>query len=138
MVSGESYLNLPNVVRAEEMRKRQSDFIACFGYYHIPDLIDIVPSPGSSYIKSASEVNKEEDVFDVVRLQAWLDHFHMRKENYHASGHAPQPDLAHVMNESCSKAIIPIHTELPDLFKTIVTSIPVTPVEVSACEPFVQ
>lgn len=132
------YLGLPNVIRATEVRKHQNELIACLGYYDIPDLIDIMPLPGSAYIKSASEVNNEEDVFDVKRLQAWLDHFHMRKENYHASGHAPQPDLAHVMNESNSKAIVPIHTERPDLFNTLVESIPITPATLSSCQPFVH
>lgn len=113
------FLGLPNTVQADYVSKHQGEIIAALGYYDVTELIDLTPQPGSLYIKSASEVINEEQEFDMKRLMAWLDHFKMRYAHYHASGHAPQPDLAKVMRGSNAKKIFPIHTEHADMYGSI-------------------
>ncbi|MBI4173341.1 MAG: MBL fold metallo-hydrolase [Candidatus Aenigmarchaeota archaeon] len=111
------FLDKGNTATAEAVGRMQEQAIAALGYFDVPELIDIKPQPGSVYIKSASEAFNEEQQFDLERLKRWLAHFGIRYENYHASGHAPGPDLAQVMNNSNAKVIMPIHTEKPELFQ---------------------
>jgi ribonuclease J len=114
------FLNRQNTVRPDYASAHQNEIIAAMGYYDITELIDLKPTEGSIYIKSASEVINEEQEFDMKRLMAWLDHFGMRYHHFHASGHAPQADLARIMRESNSGKIIPIHTEHADMFSSLV------------------
>jgi ribonuclease J len=114
------FLDRQNTVRPDYVSAHQNEIIAAMGYYDITELIDLKPTEGSIYIKSASEVINEEQVFDMKRLMAWLDHFGMGYHHFHASGHAPQADLARIMRESNARKIIPIHTEHADMFSSLV------------------
>ncbi|HZW57184.1 MAG TPA: MBL fold metallo-hydrolase [Nitrososphaerales archaeon] len=113
------FLHQPNTVRADHIAKYQDEVMVAIGYYDIVELIDMMPRPGSAYIKSASEVINEEQEFDLDRLKAWLDHFGMRYHHFHASGHAPRDDLALVMNDSNARKLVPIHTEHPEMYEMI-------------------
>ncbi|MBI3860248.1 MAG: MBL fold metallo-hydrolase [Thaumarchaeota archaeon] len=114
------FLNRQNTVRPDYVSAHQNEIIAAMGYYDVTELIDLKPTEGSIYIKSASEVINEEQEFDMKRLKAWLDHFRMGYHHFHASGHAPQADLARIMGESNSGKIIPIHTQHADMFSSLV------------------
>jgi ribonuclease J len=114
------FLNRPNTVQAEYVSKHQDEIIAALGYYDVTELVDLKPRVGSLYIKSASEVINEEQEFDMQRLMAWLDHFGMRYTHFHASGHAPQADLAKIMQGSNAGKIMPIHTEHPEMYGPLV------------------
>jgi ribonuclease J len=114
------FLNMENTVDADYINKNQDDVIMELGYFSVPEFIDIKPKPGSLYIKSASEAFNEEQKFDLERLKRWLDHFKMRYENFHASGHAPAEDLKKVMEGSSAKVIMPIHTQHPEMFSLLI------------------
>ena len=114
------FLNFENTVDASYVHKNQDEVIMELAYWHIPELIDLKPSAGSLYIKSASEAFTEEQIFDMKRLRRWLDFFHLNYVNFHASGHAPAQDLKKVMEGSEAKIIIPIHTEHQELFGPLI------------------
>jgi len=114
------FLDKENTVTSEYVQKNQDEVIIELGYFNLPELIDIKPKTDSLYIKSASEAFNEEQQFDMDRLMRWLDHFHMKYENFHASGHAPAEDLKKVMIESNAKSITPIHTEHPEMYSTLI------------------
>lgn len=114
------FLNRENTVTAEYVNMNQDEIIIELTYFGMPELIDIKPKPGSLYIKSASETINEEQEFDMARLKRWLDHFSMKYQNFHASGHAPAEDLKKVMEGSDAKVIIPIHTEHPEMFGPLI------------------
>jgi ribonuclease J len=114
------FLDRENTVNADYVNKNQNEIIIELSYFGVPELIDIKPNPGSLYIKSASEAFNEEQVFDLGRLKRWLDHFKMRYENFHASGHAPADDLKKVMESSDAKVIVPIHTQHPEMFSPLI------------------
>lgn len=113
-------LNMKNTVRADYVNKHQNEIIMELGYFNLPEFIDIKPNAGSLYIKSASEAFNEEQEFDMERLKRWLDHFKMKYENFHASGHAPAEDLKKVMENSDAKTIMPIHTQHPEMYSTLI------------------
>ncbi len=119
------FLNQENTVRSEYVNAHQNEIIIALGYYDLPKLIDIMPQPGSIYLKSASEAINEEQEFDLGRLKAWLNHFGIAYHHFHASGHAPQSDLALIMRESKAKKIVPIHTEHPEMYTQVVKDKPV-------------
>jgi ribonuclease J len=114
------FLDRENTVRPDYVSAHQNEVIAAMGYYDVTELIDLKPKEGSIYIKSASEVINEEQEFDMKRLKTWLDHFGMEYHHFHASGHAPQDDLVRIMGESNARKIIPIHTEHPGMFGSLV------------------
>lgn len=114
------FLTYENTVDANYVNKNQDQIIMELAYWHIQELVDVKPSSGSLYIKSASEAFTEEQIFDMKRLNRWLDFFHLRYENYHASGHAPAQDLKKVMEGSGAKVIVPIHTEHQDQFGPLI------------------
>lgn len=114
------FLDRENTVTADYVNKNQDEIIIELGYFGLPELIDIKPKVGSLYIKSASEAFNEEQEFDLERLKRWLNHFGLRYENFHASGHAPADDLKKVMEGSGAKVIMPIHTQRPDMFSPLI------------------
>jgi ribonuclease J len=95
-------------VTPAEVRRAPGDFILCFSFWDIKNLIDIRPS-GGRYIYSSSEAFGEEQLIDVERLGNWLKHFKMEgvglprrdlegkprpeEAGLHASGHAGPEDL---------------------------------------------
>jgi ribonuclease J len=114
------FLNSENTVDADYVHSNENEIIMELAYWHIQELIDVKPLPGSLYIKSASEAFTEEQLFDMERLRKWLEFFHLKYENFHASGHAPAQDLKRVMEGSAAKMIMPIHTEHPEMFGPLI------------------
>ena len=107
------------------------DFILCFSFWDINDLIDIAPR-GGTYIYSSSEAFDEEQRMDMRRLNNWIKHFDIigvglpREElnwkipeserGLHASGHASGPDLLEIIRKIEPKIFIPVHTTNPEYF----------------------
>lgn len=107
------------------------EFILCFSFWDINDLIDIAPR-GGTYIYSSSEAYDEEQRMDMRRLNNWIKHFEIkgvglpREElnwqvpegewGFHASGHASGPDLVEIIKIIEPKIFIPVHTEKPEYF----------------------
>ena len=112
-------LNASNTVRKDYVHAHQKEIIACLGYFDMLDLLDISPEPGSAYIHSMSEAFNEEMEFDERRCNSWLELLGLPRHQIHASGHAPQPDLAYVIKTVNPKILVPIHTEHEDAFLKI-------------------
>jgi len=107
-----------------DIRKSQDNFILCFSFYDVNELLDIRPENGSVYIYSSSEAFGEEDIFSFERLLNWIDYFGMRiegiertkngeiifKKGLHASGHISQNELYDAIEKIDPDYIIPVHT----------------------------
>ncbi len=73
------------VATQAQVRACPCDFILCFSFWDINNLIDLAPN-GGVYIYSSSEAYSEEQEMDFRRLLKWLEHFGMAfagDENLH-------------------------------------------------------
>ncbi len=113
-------LGYPNTITAEQIRRDQSSYMVVLNFWYFNELVDLKPKEGSVYIHSLSEPLTEEIEFSHERMLRWLKHFGLRYKHAHCSGHACQPDLKEIIETIRPKAVIPIHTEHPELFKGIV------------------
>lgn len=119
-------------VRPKELKARVADYILCFSFWDINELIEINPVPGAVYIYSSSEAVDEEQRFDIVRLRNWLKLFGIEpvgvpdaktgkvpesERGLHASGHIAGPDLLEIMETINPQFVIPVHTEKQEFFK---------------------
>lgn len=119
------------LISSSEVRRNPGDFICCFSFWDLDELIDIAPR-GGTYIYSSSEVFDEEGVLDMKRLHNWIRHFGLRpvglpreeigwkvpeeEQGLHASGHASGPELLELIREINPQVLLPIHTEDPEYF----------------------
>ncbi|MFX1281231.1 MAG: MBL fold metallo-hydrolase [Promethearchaeota archaeon] len=118
----------------KEISKDPENFIICFSFFDMKNLLDIKP-PSGTYIYSSSEAFEEESEFDFVRLNNWLSYFNFKiygfkiieekgkdkpifTKGFHASGHASKKDLMWAIDTVDPEVIIPVHTDNPDWFKT--------------------
>jgi ribonuclease J len=109
----------PFLDKAEDfryLRKNQSKAIFNLDLTGFTELIDIQPAAGGEFIHSMSEPFSEEDIKPKV-LSNWLNHFGLRFNQVHASGHCSSGDLSQLLARIHPKMIVPIHTEYPQLFK---------------------
>lgn len=102
-------------VGADYVRRHQGEVVLQVDFSHLPELVDIDPAPGGEFIHSKSEPFEEEEPEDRV-LRAWLRRFGLRHRQLHASGHASRPELEGLVAEIGAPAVVPIHTEHPELF----------------------
>ncbi|MDI6704481.1 MAG: MBL fold metallo-hydrolase RNA specificity domain-containing protein [bacterium] len=113
------------LITARDVHSNENDFILCFSFWEINELIDINPEKGI-YIYSASEAWNEEQRLDLERLRNWLSYFGMNfrgdpenpqeKNLFHASGHASGKELLEIIKEIKPEILIPVHTENPEFF----------------------
>ena len=119
-------------VTPQELRNNSGDYILCFSFWDVNELIEIDPEPGAVYIYSSSEAFDEEQRFDIVRLRNWLELFQMQpvglpdvktgkvpdeERGFHASGHITGPDLLEVISTINPQFVIPVHTENQEFFR---------------------
>jgi ribonuclease J len=117
------------VVTAHDVSRNQGDYVLCFSYYDLHELIDIQPS-GGTYIYSSSEAFNEEMHMDLDRLRNWISHFNLRlagdpgdregrgrEPGFHASGHIHGPGLVELVETIKPRVLIPVHTENRRFFK---------------------
>ena len=109
---------MEKIVTHEFVHEHQSEIVMDLDFYHFTELVDIRPDLGSHFIHSMSEPFSEEDIEDAV-MHNWLDHFKIKFHQLHASGHLNRRQLTDLINYIKPKRIFPIHTENPELFKTI-------------------
>ncbi len=109
---------LNRIVTPDEIHKKQSKYLVHLSFYDFAEMIDIKPNAGSVFIYSMSEPFTEEDINYTV-MQNWIRHFNLLFHQLHASGHASKEEIANIINTIKPKKVIPIHTEYPNLFKTI-------------------
>lgn len=119
-------------VAPRDLKTNGADYILCFSFWDINELIEIDPNPGAVYIYSSSEAFDEEQRFDIVRLMNWLKLFQMqpvgipdpdtgkvpdKDRGFHASGHITGPDLLQLIATIDPELVIPVHTENQEFFK---------------------
>lgn len=112
----------PNQVTAPEIGGRPGEYIVCFSFFDITELVDIDPARGC-WIYSSSEPHDEEQLFEVQRLEHWLARFHLEPigltegpSRYHSSGHISGPEIQALIREVSPGQVIPVHTQHPQRF----------------------
>ncbi|MFX1588160.1 MAG: MBL fold metallo-hydrolase, partial [Promethearchaeota archaeon] len=63
-----------NLIDPMEIHKNPEQYLLCFSFFDVKNLLDIKPIKGT-YIYSSSEAFEEESEFDFIRLNNWLKHF---------------------------------------------------------------
>ncbi|KYK33030.1 MAG: hypothetical protein AYK22_09140 [Thermoplasmatales archaeon SG8-52-3] len=111
-------LNYPNIITAEEITKRQRDYMVVLNFYYFNMLIDLKPK-GGLYIHSLSEPFNEEMEISYERMKAWIKHFNLKFVQSHCSGHINGTDLKELIKNVTPKVLFPIHTEHPGIFRTL-------------------
>jgi len=109
---------MEKMVNYDFVHEHQSEIVMDLDFYQFAELIDVKPDPGSHFIHSMSEPYSEEDIEDKV-MRNWLDHFKIKFHQLHASGHLNRRQLTDLINYIKPKKIFPVHTENPELFRTI-------------------
>jgi ribonuclease J len=119
------------LVTGPDIKASGGDFIVCFSFWDVKNLIDMEPR-GGKYVYSSSESYSEEQDIDFRRLHNWLRHFGMEGKGLpyrdesgerglehpglHASGHATAGDLLELIQEIAPQTMVSIHTESPGYF----------------------
>ncbi|MDG7007928.1 MAG: MBL fold metallo-hydrolase [Nitrososphaerota archaeon] len=108
---------LDSGVSAAEVRKRQGGVFLHLEAWHFPELVDIKPERGGTYIHSATEAYNEEGEKEEAVIRNWIDHVGFRYTQLHASGHAPMAEVGRLVEGVSASTVVPIHTEHPRLFR---------------------
>jgi ribonuclease J len=102
---------------ADEVRRRQKGLFLHLEEWDFPELIDIRPDEGGTYIHAATEAFNEEGEREETVIRNWIRYLGLTYHQLHASGHAPMKEVARMVDEVGSKRVVPVHTEHPELFK---------------------
>jgi ribonuclease J len=103
------YLN--NAICYKELRENQKNYLMFCSNFDLKELVDIKPIKGSVYIKSACEPFDAEMKMDWKRVRNWINHFGMKIDRTHVSGHASGVQLKEFVETVNARNVIPIHTE---------------------------
>ena len=103
---------------AREVAGRQREIFLHLEAWNFPELIDIRPDKGGTYIHAATEAFNEEGEREEAVIRNWVDHMGFRYTQLHASGHAPMSEVGELVAGVGAKKVIPIHTENPLLFRS--------------------
>ncbi len=112
------YLDRENIITSKQINEAQSRYVVSMNLWEINQLIDIRPSD-AIWIKSSCEPFCEEMEIDEERKNNWLEHFGIKKEFAHTSGHASAEEIIKMINDINPRTLIPVHTERPDLFPNL-------------------
>ena len=102
---------------AAEIKKHQRESFLHLEVWNFPELIDIRPEKGGTYIHSATEAFNEEGEREDVVVRNWIDHLGFKYTQLHASGHAPESGVRELVNGIGAGKVVPVHTEAPETFK---------------------
>jgi len=103
-------------VSAADVRKRQREMFLHLEAFHFPELVDIKPERGGTYIHAATEAFNEEGEREETLIRNWVRHVGFRYAQLHASGHAPGEEVGQLVEGIAAKKVVPVHTEHPALF----------------------
>ena len=104
-----------HVVCCDDVAKHQEQLIFQTDIMQLTELIDILPSPGSLFIRSKSEPFEEDDVQEEI-LQNWIKRFGLDFHQAHASGHANMEEIFDIIRRIGPKVVVPVHTEHAEMF----------------------
>ena len=103
-------------VSSSDVRRQQRETFLHLELWNFPELIDIKPSAGGTYIHAATEAFNEEGEREELVVRNWIDHMGFSYHQIHASGHAPMSEVGSLVAGINAKRVVPIHTEHPELF----------------------
>jgi len=112
----QAILDLPNVIDAHEVRRRQKEIILATAFSDLKELLDMQPESGSSFVLSSSEPFNEEMEIEYEKFVNWLDHFGLPMYHIHCSGHIMPTEMKRAVKDISPKTLFPIHSEHPELF----------------------
>jgi ribonuclease J len=107
---------LDSGVTAKDVRGSQGRAFLHLEAWNFPELIDIKPDRGGTYIHSATEAFNEEGEREESLIKNWVRHVGFGYAQLHASGHAPMSEVGSLVKKVGAKKVVPIHTEHPRLF----------------------
>ena len=84
--------------------------------WEINQLVDIQPKD-ATWVKSSCVPFSPEMEMDEERKKRMLNHFNIKQEFAHASGHANGPEIRKMIASINPENILPIHTEHPNLYQ---------------------
>ena len=102
---------------SEDIRKRQREVFLHLEAWNFPELVDIKPDRGGTYIHAATEAFNEEGEREETLIRNWVEHVGFRYAQLHASGHAPGKEVGELVRTISASKVVPIHTEFPELFR---------------------
>ncbi len=108
---------LNNGVSASDVRRRQRELFLHLEVWNFPELIDIRPDRGGTYIHAATEAFNEEGEQEEVVIRNWIEHMGFSYHQLHASGHAPMSQVEDLVVRVGAKTVVPVHTEHPAHFR---------------------
>ncbi|MFH0929100.1 MAG: MBL fold metallo-hydrolase [Candidatus Aenigmatarchaeota archaeon] len=113
-----TYASSENVIDACEIRDHQNGFVMFMNYFQLNNLLDLKPVSGSVHIRSICEPFCEDMELDQKRINNWLRLFKLYPEKkFHCSGHATGDAIEGMIKTVSPKAVFPIHTEYPGIFR---------------------
>jgi len=107
-------------VSATEIGQAQNKFLWVRDFYHLTELVEARPNPGSIYIYSMSELREDPiEELEAEILKNWCQRFNLQKINSHASGYASREELREMIETVNPRYLVPIHTEHPEEFREL-------------------
>ena len=107
----------------KNISKDPGNYILCYSFWDMPNLLDLEIRERGAYIYSTSEAYSEEQMIDTRRLFNWLNYLNLEPfgifvngENieftreYHASGHTSFKDLVHEIEFAKPDIVVPLHS----------------------------
>ena len=108
---------LDHGVSASDIRAHQGEAFLHLEASNFPELIDIKPERGGTYIHAATEAYNEEGEKEEAVIRNWIDHVGFRYAQLHASGHAPMGEVEELVRGIAPARVVPVHTEYPRRFE---------------------
>jgi ribonuclease J len=102
---------LDRAICYNELKGNQKAYLMFCSNFDLKELIDVKPVKGSVYIKSSCEPFDAEMKIDWKRVKNWIDHFGIKINRTHVSGHASGLHLKEFVEQVNAKNVIPIHTQ---------------------------
>lgn len=118
-----------------EVERAPGRWLLCFSYNDVNDLVDLRRATrGGAWLYSSSEAHGEEQEFDFQRLSHWIEWAGMHavgftvdpasgrpvfEPGFHASGHASQAELVDLVRRANPRAIVPVHSEVPEQYRAL-------------------
>ena len=103
-------------VSAADVRRKQREVFLHLEAWNFPELVDIRPEKGGTYIHAATEAFNEEGEREEEVIRNWVEHVGFRYTQLHASGHAPMNEVGELVRGVEARKVVPVHTESPAEF----------------------
>jgi ribonuclease J len=110
---------LDDGLSASDIRRRQGKVFLHLETVNLPEMIDIKPDRGGTYVHSSTEAFNEEGEREETLVRNWIDHLGFGYHQIHASGHSPVQGVRRLVRGIDAELTVPVHTEHPELFREL-------------------